>query len=61
MSGTTEIKVKDACEKITGEKFCTECQKTRKMSAGGVWKVSSTRRRWICATCVENKKNLKRG
>lgn len=60
MTNATELKATAACERITGDRFCTGCQKTRKMSDGGIWKVSPTQRRWICAVCVESRKAAKR-
>lgn len=57
-TNNTAEQVANAYHALTGERFCTECQMIRKVSAGGIWRVRGKVRRWQCAACIERRKNL---
>lgn len=52
-------RVRDACQRVTGERYCSTCQQHRRLSDGpGMSKVTGKGRtvtRWMCQVCVERK------
>lgn len=57
----THKQAKAAEEKATGDRFCTTCQRYRKIAEGGGWKYTGKfkeNKRWMCAECYERKRDL---
>jgi transposase-like protein len=56
MSSDREVsrQITAAMHSITGKRWCSHCQLSKKVE-GGTWKsvASGTRRRWKCVDCVE--------
>ena len=63
-SGVTNITNKQAeiaAQKITGEKFCTQCQRYRAIEGGRIKMCGSHARptkRWQCAECADKRRNV---
>lgn len=57
MSKTRElIELTATIARVTGMKFCTQCNLTRPVAGGAVKTLPSGRTRWKCATCAAKKK-----
>jgi hypothetical protein len=50
------IKTTEAIAKNFGLKFCTQCNLTRPVEGGKVFKITNGRTRWKCATCTARMK-----
>jgi hypothetical protein len=49
-------KATQAHTEVTGEKFCSTCQKYQKLANGGAWQTTGKNiRRWVCRICAEKR------
>jgi hypothetical protein len=56
---TTRDQLKEAIERLTGERHCGNCQRYVALEKGGAWQPTRQAKRWVCGPCMERKRTRK--